>query len=355
MGELLRTQLTTAYVSVSDPVGFDDTSRSLSLRSKIKVHSHEVLIALTKATILEAAADGVQYLELRTKLATNSEAGITKESGMAAILSVLSEVSATGCWNSTGMSMTVKLVLTIDRSDPLELVSETIDFAIRERRRDKAIVGIDLGCSHPAAGATPFELLKPALVKARDNGLKVTVHCSELFTYGSSQEVSEMIEFGADRMANCFFLTSEFEEVIRTSGIPVEVCLTSSVKTRAVESYQGLQKHVMKNGENMVLCTEHAGVFGTSLSMEFAIASRTYSMSREDLCILALRSIDAAFCCDMEKEALRARLRYVLEKIGFGHLCPAPRDNLDDKLIDLSPSRPSRGSSAAEMGIRDKL
>jgi len=95
----------------------------------------------------------------------------------------------------------------------------------------------------------------------------------------------------------------------------------------------------------LVLCTEHAGVFGTSLSMEFAIASRTYSISKEDLCILALSSIDAAFCSDMEKEALRARLRYVLEKVGFGYLTPVPRHELDDRL-DLSPSRSAETSQA---------
>jgi adenosine deaminase len=300
---------------------------------------------LTKATILEAADDGVQYLELRTKLVENPESGITKASGMQAILSVLNEVSAAGCWNSTGMSVTVKLVLTIDRSDTLELVSETIDFAINERRRDRTIVGIDLGCSRPSAGCTSFASLKPVLERARDSGLKVTLHCSEIFTYGSSDEVSEMIDFGADRMANCFFVNSDFEEKIIKSGIPVEVCLTSNVKTKAVKSYQDLKKHVIKNGESLVLCTDHAGVFGTSLSMEFAIASRTYSISKEDLCILALSSIDAAFCSDMEKEALRARLRYVLEKVGFGYLIPVPRHELDDRL-DLSPSRSAETSQA---------
>ena len=319
----------------------------LGLRARLASHSHEVLIAITKATILEAASDGVQYLELRTKLFTNPEAGITKESGMQAILSVLNEMAAAGTWTSTGISMTVKLVLTIDRSDTLELVSETVDFAIQQRRQDKSIVGINLGCSHPSVGSASFASLKPSLVKARDSGLKVTIHCSEIFTYGSSQEVSEQIDFEADRMAHCFFVTSDFESKIIKSGIPVEISLSSSVKTRAVQNYQELHQHVLKNGENLVFCTENAGLLGTTLSMEFAIASRTYSISKEDLCILALSSIDAAFCTEMEKEALRARLRYVLEKIGFGYLCPVPRDELDDRQMDLSPSRTGDGEAVS--------
>ena len=82
--------------------------------------------------------------------------------------------------------------------------------------------------------------------------------------------------------------------------------------------------------------------------MEYAIASRTYDLSKEDLILLAQSSIDAAFCSDAEKEALRARLRYVLEKIGYGHLNPESRRSLENEsLVDLSPHH-STGNNAME-------
>lgn len=58
----------------------------------------------------------------------------------------------------------------------------------------------------------------------------------------------------------------------------------------------------------MVLCTDDSGVFGTSLSREFAIAAATFGLSNQQLTALALAAADHAFLEPGERRALRERM-----------------------------------------------
>lgn len=72
--------------------------------------------------------------------------------------------------------------------------------------------------------------------------------------------------------------------VLQTSHIPVELCLTSNIKTSTFSAYpdhhfQGLYT----SGHPVVLCTDDSGVFGTTLSHEYAIAMTTFNVSGESI------------------------------------------------------------------------
>lgn len=92
----------------------------------------------------------------------------------------------------------------------------------------------------------------PLLEDAKSAGLKVTLHIAEVPNYEETEVVhlcshhQAMLKFLPDRIGHacCLVSTSihsqqtpELEERILTKRIPLELCLTSNVKTKSVPSF----------------------------------------------------------------------------------------------------------------------
>lgn len=76
-----------------------------------------------------------------------------------------------------GDRMTVRLLLSIDRSKSIDENAETLDMAVRMSSRKSVIVGIDFS-GNPHNGR--FDDFISMLKMCRDNGLFVTVHSAEI-------------------------------------------------------------------------------------------------------------------------------------------------------------------------------
>ena len=55
----------------------------------------------------------------------------------------------------------------------------------------------------------------------------------------------------------------------------------------------------------MVLCTDDSGVFQTSLSQEYAIATQAFGLSEADLWKLVIDSVDYTFLSDAARRDLK--------------------------------------------------
>lgn len=104
----------------------------------------------------------------------------------------------------------VKYLPSIDRAQSVEANEETLDLvlhAIKEVPMYKEhIVGLDLS-GNPTTGC--FTALKPLLQRARENGLRLTIHCAEVA--GRAEETKEMLESGLmDRIGHGTFLDGKF-------------------------------------------------------------------------------------------------------------------------------------------------
>lgn len=58
----------------------------------------------------------------------------------------------------------------------------------------------------------------------------------------------------------------------------------------------------------MVLCTDDSGVFGTSLSREYALAAKAFGLNHEQLIELACASVEHSFASPEEKAQLMSRI-----------------------------------------------
>ncbi|CAO2823667.1 unnamed protein product [Amaranthus hypochondriacus] len=157
---------------------------------------HDTVTRITKEVVEDFASENVVYLELRTTPKRNESRGMTKHSYMEAVVEGLRRVDAvnidfasteTGLWkketscqrnNECGClskrKIYVRLLLSIDRRETLEAAMETVKLALE--MRNSGVVGIDLSGNPKVGEWTTF---LPALRFAREQGLRVTLHCGE--------------------------------------------------------------------------------------------------------------------------------------------------------------------------------
>jgi adenosine deaminase len=92
------------------------------------------------------------------------------------------------------------------------------------------------------------------------------------------------------------------------AGIPIEICPTSNALTLHLPdiSHHPTLTPWITHGYPFVVCTDDQGVFGITLSEEYALVARSYSLERDAVCRLAMRAFDVTFSTDAEFAAMRA-------------------------------------------------
>jgi aminodeoxyfutalosine deaminase len=165
-------------------------------------------------------------------------------------------------------------------------------FNLAARLRERNVVGIGIG-GDEARG--PAEGFRDLYKKAADNGLRLTAHAGE--TTGP-ESVWGAINIGAERIGHGVSAASDPElmEVMAQKQVPLEICITSNLRTGACKS---LQEHPVKKffdeGLMITLSTDDPAMFQTSLNREYEIAQQEFAFSEEHLRELARNSIEASF------------------------------------------------------------
>ncbi|HEY2232060.1 MAG TPA: adenosine deaminase [Candidatus Angelobacter sp.] len=171
-----------------------------------------------------------------------------------------------------------------------QAASEVFDLAARLRERN--VVGIGIG-GDEARG--PAEGFRDLYKKAADNGLRLTAHAGE--TTGP-ESVWGALNIGAERIGHGLSAAKDLEllEVMAQKQVPVEICITSNLRTGACKE---LQEHPVKKffdqGLMITLSTDDPAMFQTSLNKEFEIAQQEFSFTEDHLRELARNSIEASF------------------------------------------------------------
>lgn len=141
-------------------------------------------------------------------------------------------------------------------------------------------ISFGIGGDEVGGPALPF---REAYQYARDAGLRLTAHAGET---DGPQSVRDSLEIGAERIGHGIRAADDPDlmRLLRDEQIPLEVCLTSNVKTGATPS---LKEHPVRilyeAGVPITLNTDDPGVFESSLRQEFEIAQRVFGFTAEEL------------------------------------------------------------------------
>jgi aminodeoxyfutalosine deaminase len=160
------------------------------------------------------------------------------------------------------------------------------------RYRSRSVVGFGIGGDERQAAP---ELFRDVYAYAAANGLRLTAHAGETAGPGS---VWGALNLPAERIGHGFTASQDPElvEALSTRQVPVEICITSNLRTGICAA---VAEHPVRNyfdqGVMVTLNTDDPAMFETSLSREYQLAQDTFGFTDEHLRELARNSFEASF------------------------------------------------------------
>ena len=170
--------------------------------------------------------------------------------------------------------------------------------------KDRGVVGLDLA-NHEAVSS----LLDYAdfYKEAKRQGLGTTAHVGEIYP---SPDLAVALDLNIDRIGHGVFLPKypDLLQEVAQRKIPIEISLTSNLRTAAVRSYREHPlAQFLEQGIPVVLNTDDPGVFGIDLTHEYEVAAKEVGLNFLELKRLAAGGIDALFLPEEKKKILRRR------------------------------------------------
>lgn len=171
-----------------------------------------------------------------------------------------------------------------------EAAAEVFELAARLRERNVVAVGIG---GDERRG--PAEWFRDLYKKAADQGLCLTAHAGE--TVGP-ESVWGALNMGVQRIGHGLTIARDPElmEVLAHKQVPVEVCVSSNVRTGVcAEIRDHPVRKFFDEGLMITLNTDDPAMFQTSLNKEYEIVAEQFDFSDEHLRELARNSFEASF------------------------------------------------------------
>src|SRR6266566_2798297 len=158
--------------------------------------------------------------------------------------------------------------------------------------RDRNVVAVGIGGDEQKA---PPELFRDAYAYAADRGLRLTAHAGES---SGPESIWGALNLRAERIGHGLtaWQDTELVEELARRQIPIEICLTSNLRTGCCG---GIGEHPLRSyfdkGLMVTLNSDDPAMFSTSLAREYQLARDSFAFSDEHLRELARNSFEASF------------------------------------------------------------
>ena len=260
---------------------------------------------VAREAVLDLAADGAVYAELRFAPMLHLRRGLTPEQVIGAVLA--------GCGagrRRTGIPASVIVCAMRQEDDAAAVAALGAAFAGR------GVVGFDL--AGPEAGF-PASRHRAACRAAVAGGLRLTLHAGE----GAGVEsIADALGCGAERLGHGVRLVEDLTvregrvvgmgavaAQVHARGIPLEVCPSSNLHTG---TFPSAERHPVgllhRAGFAVTLSPDNRLMSGTSMTAEFALAVEHHGFSVDDLRTVTLRAVEGAFCDPGTRGEVRERV-----------------------------------------------
>ena len=296
------------YMRVDDAKSLEDYLARFDVTLGV-MQTAEALERIAYELSVDAAADGVRYIEVRYAPVLNTREGMSLE------LAVESAIRGLERAERDGGAMARVLVTGLRHLSPdisLELARLAVAF------KHRGVVGFDLAGGELGNPASPHAA---AFAYAREHDLACTCHAGE---GADASYVREAVHVcGAHRIGHATRLIEDesLTQYVNDRRIALEICLTSNVQTHAVESYEAHPlRQYFDRGVNVVLNTDNRLMSGTTLTDEYMHAASTLGFTFDELSTIALNGFASAFIPWEDRDRLISEAKSAIARLrGNGH------------------------------------
>jgi len=228
--------------------------------------------------------DGVRYLEVRYCPELHTKNGMSLSDTVEAVKLGL-EQAEKECRIITGI-----IICSLRNMSPVHSL-ELSKLAVKYK--NNGVVGFDL------AGIEenfPAKKHKEAFYLILNNNINTTIHAGEAF---GPQSIHQAIHVcGAHRIGHGTRVHEDKDllNYINNHRIPLEICLTSNIHTKAVSSISKHPfKHYMNEKVRVTLNTDNRLISNTSLSNEYEIAINNFNLNENEIRTIIVNGFKSAF------------------------------------------------------------
>ncbi|MCH0542541.1 adenosine deaminase [Streptomyces sp. MUM 203J] len=261
------------------------------------VRTPEDVRLLTYEVARDMARQSIRYAELTITPFSSTRRGIDEKAFMEAIEDARRAAE-------TELGVILRWCFDIPGEAGLEAAAETTRLAVD--LHPEGLVSFGLG--GPEIGV-PRPQFKPYFDRARAAGLHSVPHAGE--TTGPQTVWDALNELGAERIGHGTSASQDPELLayLAEHRIPLEVCPTSNIATRAVTD---LGKHPIREmvaaGVLVTVNSDDPPMFGTDLNNEYAVAARLLGLDERGMAALAKDAVEASFLDPAGKSRITAEI-----------------------------------------------
>ena len=258
---------------------------------------------LTYEVARDMAAQGIRYAELTCTPYTNVLAGIPIEAFVEAV-----EDARVAAERDHGVRL--RWLWDVPGEFGVPAADATLSYV---DVAPPTLLGFGLG--GPEIGV-PRPQFRPHFQQARALGLHSVPHAGE--TTGPETVWSALDDLGAERIGHGTSSVQDPALLARLveGQVPLEVCPTSNIATRAVTR---LEDHPIKTmyaaGALVTVNSDDPPMFGTTLNREYEIAADLLQLDESGIADLARNAVRASFMSEQEKQVLLGEIDEVSSRV----------------------------------------
>jgi len=207
-----------------------------------------------------------------------------------------------------------RLLVSLRREQPDEEAAGTVDWVLAHPHPRLIGLSVD-GNEQLSEGSN--RRFAPLFAKAKAAGLGITVHAGE--SSGPEGVADAMDRLGAQRIDHGVRAIEDpaLLERLKTQQIPLNVCFTSNVIGGLYTAQTHPLKALYQNGQLVTASTDDPMLLDLPLLKELTVVAEQCGWGLRELFQLQYHAVEAAFCKEAEKQALRACLDSFRETAGL--------------------------------------
>lgn len=269
------------------------------------LQTKEALEQVAYEVVEQAAKHRIKYIEVRFAPQLHRESGL---SAADTIVSVIQGLKS----GEERFGVKARVIAICMRNHSVEANLEVVHAA--SLFKGNGLVAVDLAGDE---ASYPASLFREVFALARKLDIPVTIHAGEAASADNIEEA--VLHLGASRIGHGVRLKENTRvfDMIRNERIPLELCPTSNIQTKAVTGWDAYPiREYYDQGIVFTVNTDNPGVSGTDITKEYRVLADKFGFTIREITVLILNGVEASFLEAEEKASLKRDFEEILVKLG---------------------------------------